>query len=98
MLRGSYLITAFRCRFDRPLCAFQKQLEEAQKFIDDEMGKLAKQRAFEDAPLNLTKEEKDLAAKRFNKLDKDRKGYITINDLRRYFRVSFDNKSYLRGC
>jgi len=62
-----------------------KQLEAAQKFIDDEMGKLAKLRAFQDAPLHLTKEEKDRAIKQFNTLDKDRKGYITVNDLRRHF-------------
>jgi len=64
----------------------KKQLDEAQKFIDDQMGKLAKQRAFEEAPLNLTKEERDKASKHFNTLDKDRKGYITINDLRRHFK------------
>lgn len=27
------------------------------------------------------------AKERFNKLDKDKKGHITVNDLRRYFRV-----------
>lgn len=59
----------------------------AQKFIDVEMGKHAKMRAIEDAPLSLTKDEKEKAVQRFTKLDTDKKGYITVNDLRRYFKV-----------
>jgi len=64
----------------------ERQLQIAQKFIDDEMGKQAKQRALEDAPLNLTRDEKDRAIERFNSLDKEKKGHITINDLRRHFK------------
>ncbi len=44
-------------------------------------------------PLNLTKEEMQAAKERFNQLDRDRKGHITVNDIRRYFRVSNSNKS-----
>lgn len=36
-------------------------------------------------------EEMQAAKDRFNKLDKDKKGHITVNDLRRHFRVSFWN-------
>lgn len=52
------------------------------------MGKSAKMRAVSDATLSLTKKEREKAIKRFNELDKDKKGYITVNDLRQHFKVS----------
>lgn len=60
----------------------------AMRFLDIEMGKSAKQRAVENAPLNLTKEETDTAIGRFKLLDSDKKGFITINDLRKHFKVN----------
>ncbi|VDL66999.1 unnamed protein product [Nippostrongylus brasiliensis] len=65
----------------------RNQLERARQFIDVEMGQMAKQNAASNVSLNLTKEEMQAAKDRFNKLDKDKKGHITVNDLRRYFRV-----------
>ncbi|EGT42172.1 hypothetical protein CAEBREN_07787 [Caenorhabditis brenneri] len=62
------------------------QLEKARTFIDMEMGQNAKQTAVSNAPLNLTKEEMQRAKERFHQLDKDRKGHITVNDLRKHFR------------
>ncbi|CAI5437430.1 unnamed protein product [Caenorhabditis angaria] len=62
------------------------QLEKARQFIDLEMGQNAKQTAVSNAPLNLTRAEMQLAKERFTKLDKDNKGHITVNDLRRHFR------------
>ncbi|CAB3408328.1 unnamed protein product [Caenorhabditis bovis] len=62
------------------------QLEKARTFIDNEMGQTAKQTAVSNAPLNLTKAEMHMAKERFAQLDKDRKGHITVNDLRRHFR------------
>ncbi|KIH51121.1 EF hand [Ancylostoma duodenale] len=62
------------------------QLERARQFIDLEMGQLAKQNAASNVSLNLTSEEMQAAKDRFNKLDKDKKGHITVNDLRRHFR------------
>ncbi|PAV85190.1 hypothetical protein WR25_16251 [Diploscapter pachys] len=62
------------------------QLERARHFIDEEMGMLAKQNAASNVSINLTKEEMQQAKDRFNKLDKDKKGHITVNDLRRHFR------------
>lgn len=59
----------------------------AQKFIDVEMGNYAKRKAIADAPFNLTPKEKDKAVKKFTKLDSDKKGYIIVNDLRRYLKV-----------
>lgn len=38
-------------------------------------------------PINFTKEEINTYASKFKSLDTDNKGYITVNDLRRYFKV-----------
>lgn len=62
------------------------QLEKARTFIDMEMGQNAKQTAVSNVALNLTKEEMQRAKERFQQLDKDRKGHITVNDLRKHFR------------
>jgi Ca2+-binding EF-hand superfamily protein len=39
-------------------------------------------------PINFTKDEINAYVKRFKSLDRDNKGYISVNDLRRYFKVS----------
>jgi len=67
----------------------QRQNELAIKFLQVQMGTSAKQRAIEEAPLSLTKDEKDAAMKRFSLLDHDKKGHVTINDLRKHFKVIF---------
>ncbi|KAI1715960.1 FAD dependent oxidoreductase domain-containing protein [Ditylenchus destructor] len=64
----------------------RSQLDTARKFIDIEMGQEARAQSVSEIPLNLTKEEMQAAKERFNQLDKDRKGHITVNDIRRYFR------------
>ena len=46
-------------------------------------------RAEANVPINFTKDEINQFVKRFKSLDMDNKGYITVNDLRRYFKVSF---------
>ena len=40
-------------------------------------------------PINFTKDEINLYSSRFRSLDHDNKGYITVKDLRRYFKVSW---------
>ena len=45
-------------------------------------------RAEANVPINFTKDEINQYVKRFKSLDIDNKGYITVNDLRRYFKVS----------
>ncbi|CAJ0574349.1 unnamed protein product, partial [Mesorhabditis spiculigera] len=64
----------------------RRQLEIAREFIDREMGQEARAQAVSNVALNLTREEMQQAKERFNQLDKDRKGHITVNDLRRHFR------------
>ena len=74
------------------------QLEAARRYIDLEMGQLAKSNSASNVALNLTKEEMQTAKERFNQLDKDRKGHITVNDIRRHFRVGEDFELYLKCC
>ena len=64
-----------------------RQLDAARKFIDREMGQEARAQSLEQITLNLTRQEMKAAKKRFEQLaeGKDR---ITVNDIRRYFRVS----------
>lgn len=64
----------------------EKQLQAARDFINNEMGQEARMHAASNVPLNLTKEEMQAAKERFNQLDRDRKGHITVNDIRRHFR------------
>uniref|UniRef100_A0AC35FVF4 Glycerol-3-phosphate dehydrogenase n=1 Tax=Panagrolaimus sp. PS1159 TaxID=55785 RepID=A0AC35FVF4_9BILA len=64
----------------------RRQLEEAQTFINREMGQDARMQSVSDVALNLTKEEMQTAKDRFNQLDQERKGHITVNDIRRHFR------------
>lgn len=40
-------------------------------------------------PINLTKEEITTYIKRFEIIDKDRKGYVSINDIRRGLKVNY---------
>jgi len=43
----------------------------------------------ENIPISLTKDEISLYVKRFNGIDREKKGYITVNDMTRSMQVSF---------
>ncbi|XP_014207768.1 glycerol-3-phosphate dehydrogenase, mitochondrial isoform X3 [Copidosoma floridanum] len=61
----------------------KKQLKEATEFIANEMGMIVNRTSRDKIPINLTKDEIQLYIKRFQIIDKDRKGYVSINDIRR---------------
>ncbi|KAL3854156.1 hypothetical protein ACJMK2_013434 [Sinanodonta woodiana] len=63
----------------------QQEMERVKVFLRREMG-LDLGKASMDVKINFTKEEINQYAKRFSSLDIDNKGFITINDLRRYFK------------
>ena len=50
-----------------------------------------------EAQLNFTKDEINQYVKRFKSLDYQAKGFITINDLRRYFKVSMSENVSHKG-
>lgn len=53
------------------------------------MGQTVNRASKDKIPINLTKEEIQLYIKRFQLIDKDRKGYVSINDIRRGLKVLF---------
>lgn len=63
----------------------EEETQRAKRFLRKEMG-LDLGRAEANVPINFTKDEINQYVKRFKSLDYDNKGYITVNDLRRYFK------------
>lgn len=65
----------------------KKQQKEASDFLANEMGQVVNRASRDKIPINLTKDEIQLYIKRFQIIDKDRKGYVSINDIRRGLKV-----------
>ncbi|XP_034942515.1 glycerol-3-phosphate dehydrogenase, mitochondrial isoform X2 [Chelonus insularis] len=61
----------------------KKQQQQASDFLANEMGQMVNRASRDKIPINLTKNEIQLYIKRFQIIDKDRKGYVSINDIRR---------------
>ncbi|KAJ8918450.1 hypothetical protein NQ315_008147 [Exocentrus adspersus] len=61
----------------------QEQIKKATEFLHNEMGHNVNRASRDKIPINLSKEEIQLYIKRFQIIDKDRKGYVSINDIRR---------------
>ncbi|XP_019875075.2 glycerol-3-phosphate dehydrogenase, mitochondrial isoform X1 [Aethina tumida] len=61
----------------------KKQTQLATEFLHNEMGQNVNRASRDKIPINLSKEEIQLYIKRFQFIDKDRKGYVSINDIRR---------------
>ncbi|XP_065221451.1 glycerol-3-phosphate dehydrogenase, mitochondrial isoform X2 [Planococcus citri] len=61
----------------------QKQYKAASDFLANEMGQTVNRASKDKIPINLTKDEIQLYIKRFQIIDKDNKGYVSINDIRR---------------
>ncbi|XP_064597841.1 LOW QUALITY PROTEIN: glycerol-3-phosphate dehydrogenase, mitochondrial-like [Liolophura sinensis] len=63
----------------------KEEMEHCKRFLRREMG-LDLKSASQNVPINFTKDEINQYVKRFQSLDADKKGYITVNDLRKYFK------------
>nr|XP_023023888.1 glycerol-3-phosphate dehydrogenase, mitochondrial isoform X2 [Leptinotarsa decemlineata] len=61
----------------------KRQMKEATEFLQNEMGQNVNRASRDKIPINLNREEIQLYIKRFQIIDKDRKGYVSINDIRR---------------
>ncbi|CAG9825041.1 unnamed protein product [Phaedon cochleariae] len=61
----------------------KRQMKLATEFLQNEMGQSVNRASRDKIPINLSKEEIQLYIKRFQIIDKDRKGYVSINDIRR---------------
>ncbi|KAE8750470.1 hypothetical protein FOCC_FOCC002764 [Frankliniella occidentalis] len=61
----------------------QVQYEKAVQFLAEQMGQQVNRASREKMSINLSKDEMQLYIKRFQMIDKDHKGYVSINDIRR---------------
>lgn len=63
------------------------QLQKARDFLHSEMGQHANKQVRMVSSLDLSPDEINKFTKQFHTMDRDKKGYIGINDLRRSFKV-----------
>ena len=94
---GDSLIVVFYCtrcpkvHFKIPsifhACLFQDELEYCIKFLEKEMG-LRLKPSKNTSHLPLSKDEINTYVKNFQRIDTEKKGYITLNDLRRFMKVT----------
>lgn len=68
----------------------ERQLKNANEFLATEMGMQVNRSSKDKVPINLSKEEIQSYIKRFGLIDKDNKGYISINDIRRSLKAYGD--------
>ena len=64
-----------------------RQTREAMSFLETQMGKDVNKASQDNIPVSLTKAEIAEYVKRFNALDDGKKGYISINDIRKSLKV-----------
>ncbi|KAG8200139.1 hypothetical protein JTE90_018924 [Oedothorax gibbosus] len=64
----------------------KEEYEKAMEFLRTEMGQDVNRKS-RVTPVNFSKEELNSYTKKFQALDRDRKGYITINDLKRSLKI-----------
>ena len=64
-----------------------KQKEEALSFLRTQMGKDLNKASVDSIPVSLTKAEIAEYVNRFNSLDGDKKGFVSINDIRKSLQV-----------
>lgn len=65
-----------------------KQQKSATEFLSREMGLIVNRTSRDKLPINLSKDEIQMYIKRFGIIDKDNKGYVSINDIRRALKVN----------
>ncbi|XP_019533361.1 glycerol-3-phosphate dehydrogenase, mitochondrial isoform X1 [Aedes albopictus] len=68
----------------------EKQIKACEHFLHTQMGQQVNRQLKEKIPVNLSKEEVDLYKKRFDTIDKDKKGYVSIPDIKRAMRAYGD--------
>lgn len=73
------------------IVTFQKQIKKAKDFLALEMGQQVSTKT-RDLALDLTKDEVSMYTKRFSIIDKDKKGFVSINDIRRALKVCISSE------
>ena len=65
-----------------------RQLVKAKEFLQMEMGQSVNRQSRNKVPISLSREEISGYIKRFQALDQEKKGYVSVNDIRRGLKVS----------
>ncbi|NJI29914.1 hypothetical protein HBI98_22415, partial [Aeromonas veronii] len=61
----------------------EKQIKTCEHFLHTQMGHQANRTLKDKVPINLSKEEVNMYVKRFETIDKEKKGYVSITDIKR---------------
>jgi glycerol-3-phosphate dehydrogenase len=64
-----------------------KQIKDCEHFLATQMGLMVNRQSRDKIPINLTQEEVSMYMKRFEIIDKDKKGFVSINDIKRAMKV-----------
>ena len=67
----------------------QRQTDLAIEFLSAQMGKQVNKTMKDEVEISLNKAEIKEYVKRFNALDYDKKGFVSINDIRNSLEVSY---------
>lgn len=68
----------------------EKQIKACEHFLQTQMGQQVNRQLKEKIPVNLSKEEVATYTKRFETIDKEKKGYVSITDIKRAMRAYGD--------
>ncbi|XP_026314503.1 glycerol-3-phosphate dehydrogenase, mitochondrial isoform X1 [Hyposmocoma kahamanoa] len=66
----------------------KRQIKAAGDFLANEMGQMVNRASRDKIPINLSKDEIQTYIKRFQIIDVDRKGFVSINDIRRSLKAA----------
>lgn len=70
-------------------------MKAASHFLATEMGMSVNRASRDKIPITLSKDETKMYINRFQLIDQDRKGYVSINDIRRSMKVFiFNNNNF----
>lgn len=74
----------------------EEELAKTREFLDVEMGGNVNKESQQKLSMSFTKSEVDQYVQKFQSIDKDRKGYISVVDLRRSLKAAGENVSELQ--
>ena len=74
-----------------------QQAEAAMEFLSTQMGKQVNKTMKDSVEISLNKAEIKEYVKRFNSMDYDKKGFVSINDIRNSLEASKFPKTYLKN-
>ncbi|KAH7968929.1 glycerol-3-phosphate dehydrogenase, mitochondrial [Rhipicephalus sanguineus] len=74
----------------------EQELQKAKQFLDIEMGGDVNKESQKKIPMTFTTSEVDQYIQKFQAIDKDRKGYISVVDLRRSLKAAGESVSELQ--